>query len=51
MGKTEKKRKENHATDQNTKNQQTKIWDERNIRGIVTLQKVLLPSRIKFQEN
>ena len=32
MGKMEKTRKENHATksDQNTKNQKTKIWDERN---------------------
>ena len=27
MGKTEKKRKENHTS----KNQKTKIWDERNI--------------------
>ena len=31
MGKTEKKQKENHAT-KVTKNQKTKIWDERNIR-------------------
>ena len=29
MDKTEKKRKENHAT-KVTKNQKTKIWDERN---------------------
>ena len=33
MGKMEKKPNENHTTncDQNTKNQKTKIWDERNI--------------------
>ena len=31
MGKTEKKWKENHAT-KATKNQKTKIWDERNIK-------------------
>jgi len=33
MGKTEKKRKENHAIKETTipKSQNTKIWDERNI--------------------
>ena len=34
MGKTEKKRKENHTT-KVTKNQKAKIWDERNIRHII----------------
>ena len=36
MGKTEKtERKSRNYSDQNTKNQKTKIWDERNINALL----------------